>query len=131
METDMNAEARNIKIQFRVGEYDHDLLSGEAKKRKLSLGQTARVMLHEALSGFDQKQEYLMRRIDLLNDKLDERFGLLIDISSLGAAAGALPFAAKEQELEVEANREAIKKHFAASRTLGKTLVESIKSGKL
>jgi hypothetical protein len=116
-------------VSFKVSDEEYDLLSDEAKKRKLSVGQTARIVLLEALSGYDQKQEYLMRRLDLLNDKLDEKLGLLISISSLGAAAGALPFDADQRDAEEV--RKKLRSHITDASELGKNIVEMIKKGKL
>ncbi len=116
-------------VSFRVSEEEYDLLSSEAEKRKLSNGQTARMMVLYAVSGFDQKQETIMRRLDYIDDKFKESFQLLLDISSLGAAAGALPLDAEQQD--VPALREKLKIHFQHSSDLGKSLVNMIKKGKL
>lgn len=120
----MQAKTKNIVIHFRVTDED-DLLSDEAKKRKLSMGQTARIVVLEALSGFDQKQEFFLRRLDCLDKSLE----LLLNVSSLGAAAGSLPLDAEKQDVGVL--REKLKIHFQHSSDLGKNLVDLIKKGKL
>ncbi len=123
----MRAKTRNVKIQFRITEDEYELLQKAASARGRSEGQTARYILLDGLAGIDEKQATLLYKLD----NLFERMELLTDISSLGLAAGALPFPAKEEELGIEANRDALKKHLAASRKLGNSLVESIKKGKL
>jgi len=127
----MTVNNKKHLIGFRISDFEYELLIDEAEKRKLSPGQSARVVLFESLSGYDEKQESLLRRIDHLEEQLSERLSLLVSLASLGAAAGALPFAANAKELEVEVNRETLKKHFATSRQLGNSLLESIKTGKL
>ena len=77
------------------------------------------------LSGFDQKQEFVLRRLD----KLDDLMALLLDISSLGAAAGALPLDAEQQD--GAALREKLRTHFKHSKALGDNLRKMIKDGKL
>jgi hypothetical protein len=123
----MRAKTRNVKIQFRITEEEYELLQNRASILGRSEGQTARSILLGGLAGFDEKQATFLYKLDHLYETME----LLIDISSLGAAAGALPFPAKEEELGIEVNREALKKHLVASRKVGKTLVESIKKGKL
>jgi hypothetical protein len=125
----MAENSKRFLVGFKVSEAEYDLLTEEAKKRKLSKGQAARSVLLEALSGYDQKQEYLMRRLDMLNEKIEERFALLLDIASLGAAAGALPLDAEQHD--PEALRLRLKTHFKHSNGLGKNLVDMLKSGKL
>ena len=116
---------KNLRINFRFSEYEHDLLFDEAKKRKLSMGQTARIVLLEALSGFDQKEEAFLRRLD----KQDELLELLVRISSLGAAAGALPFDADQSN--AEELRKKMRSHVTDASELGRNMVEMIRKGKL
>jgi hypothetical protein len=121
----METDSRNIRIHFRISNEEHEILSAEARNRKLSLVQTARIVLFEVLSGFDHKQENFLRRLD----KQDEFLGLLIELASLAAAAGALPWEAEQKEGAML--REKLKKHIDDSRNIGKNLVDAIKNGKL
>ena len=116
-------------IAFRVSDMEYEKIAYEAQKRKLSEGQTARVVLFESLSGYDEKQESLLRRIDHFEDKLDERLTLLINIASIGAAAGALPLDADSQDAGTL--RLILKQHFFNSSAVGKNLIRMIKEGKL
>lgn len=125
----MTTQPRRRVVSFKASDYLFEMLSEEAGRRKLSNGQTAQIVLLEALSGFDQKQEAFMRRLDLIDDKLTESFALLLDVSSLGAAAGSLPLDAEQQN--VEELRQKLKIHFQHSSDLGKNLVGMIKKGKL
>lgn len=115
---------KSKKLSFRVNDREYELIENEAKTRKLSVGQVARVVLNEALSGFDQKQEFFMVRLD----KIEETLALLIKISSLGAAACSLPLDADQQDRAVL--RDTLKKHFTDSSSLGKNIVDMIKKGK-
>jgi len=119
----MESKANKFNIQFRVSEDDFTLLSDAAKYRSLSVAQTAKIVMLEALSGFDQKHEIYLLRLD----KLGETMELLIDISALGAAAGALPWDADQQDGAML--REKLKKHINNSRDLGKNIVISMKNG--
>lgn len=121
----MKAKTKNIIVQFRVTDEEYELLQNEAKARGFSEGKTARIMLLDALSGFDRKQEVFLHRLDHLYETME----LLIDISSLGAAAGSLPLDAEQQD--GAALREKLKIHFHHSSALGKNLVDLIKKGKL
>lgn len=121
----MNSQSRNRHIAFRVSQAEYELLNDEAQTRGLSNGQAARIVLLEALSGFDQKQEFVLRRLD----RIDESLALLRDICAVGAAAGALPLDADQQD--GVALREILKKHFKHSSALGKNLVKMIEDGKL
>ena len=118
-------ETKNLRVHFRITDEEYELLSYEAKKRKLSMGQAARVVVLETLSGFDQKQESFLRRFD----KQDELLELSINISSIGAAAAALLFDADNQD--VAERREKLRNHIKQSSELGKNIVEMIKRGKL
>lgn len=111
-------------ISFKVSDDEYEMIASEAAKRKLSNGQTARVVVLEALSGFDQKQESILRRFDMQNDLLE----LLIRITSLGAAAATLPFDDQRSLAEL---REKLKAHVHLSSEMGKQIVELIKTGKL
>lgn len=111
-------------ISFKVSDDEYEMIANEAAKRKLSNGQAARVVVLEALSGFDQKQESFLRRFD----KQDELLELLINISSLGAGAAALPF---DDNQDVEELREMLKRHILQSSALGKNIVGMIKKGKI
>lgn len=121
----MKAKTKNKIIQFRVSEEEYELLQDEAEARGLSEGKTARIVLLDGLTGLDQKQEVLLHRLDHLYETME----LLIDISSLGAAAGALPLDAEQHDVAVL--REKLKIHFQHSSDLGKNLVNMIKKGKL
>lgn len=121
----MSEKTKTNLVAFRVSDAEYELLQDAAKARKLSEGKTARIVLLEALSGFDQKQEFLLRRLD----KLDDLMALLLDISSLGAAAGALPLDAEQQD--GAALREKLRTHFKHSKALGDNLRKMIKDGKL
>lgn len=119
----MGLEAKNLRVHYRMTDDEYDLLAYEAAKRKLSNGQTARVVVLEALSGFDQKQESILRRFDMQNDLLE----LLIRITSLGAAAATLPFDDQRSLAEL---KEKLKNHVHLSSEIGKQLVDQIKKGK-
>lgn len=121
----MSTKLKKHLVAFRVSDEEYELLQNEARARGLSEGKTARIVLLDGLSGFDQKQEYFLRRLD----RLDETLELLINISSLGAAAAALPFDAEQQDMAVL--RQKLKTHFQYSSDLGKNIVEMIKKGKL
>jgi hypothetical protein len=121
----MAEQTKSIQIFFRVNEEEQELLFNEAKKRNLSNGQTAKVVVLEAISGFDQKQESFLRRFD----KLDDLIELLISIASLGAGAAALPF--EDDNQDVGELREKLKIHIKQSRDLGRNIVDMIKKGKL
>lgn len=123
----MIAKTKNVKIQFRITEEEYELLQKRAGISGRSEGQIARAYLLSGLTGYDEKQSELLYKFHCLFERME----LLTDISSLGLAAGALPFPAKEEELGIEANRAGLKQHFAASRKLGNSLLESIKKGKL
>ena len=100
----------------------------EARARKLSKGLTAKEVLLEALSGFDQKQEFVLRRMDEMNDKLT----LLRNIGLVGAAAAALPFDAAQVDQQDSATlREKLRTHFIHSSELGKSLLKMIENEKL
>lgn len=121
----MNSQSRSHNIAFRISQAECELLNEEAQTRGLSNGQAARIVLLEALSGFDRKQEFVLRRLD----GIDENLALLRDICAMGAAAGALPLDADQQD--GVALREILKKHFKHSSLLGKNLVKMIEDGKL
>ena len=120
----MGSSARKNHVTFRLNDNEFELLQDTAKKRKLSEGQVARIIILEALAGFDQKQEFFMIRLD----RIEEILQLLIDISSLGAAAGALPLDADQHDKTIL--RDTLKKHFINSSNLGKNIVDMIKKGK-
>ena len=120
----MNKRTKSRQIFFRVSEEESELLNDAAKIRGLSEGQTARIVLLEALSGFDQKEEAFLRRLDKQDDLLE----LLVKISSLGAAAGALPFDADQRN--AEELRKKLRSHITDASELGKNLVEMIRKGK-
>jgi hypothetical protein len=121
----MKPKIKNHDVHFRLSDEEMEVLIFESKKRKMSSGQTAREVLLESLSGFDEKQEVFLRRFD----KLDESIELLCEIASLGAAAGTLPLDAASQNVE-EVNAK-LKAHFELSSGLGKNLLALIKLGKL
>lgn len=121
----MSTKLKKHLVAFRVSDEEYELLQNEAKVRGLSEGKTARIVLLDGLSGFDQKQEYFLRRLD----RPDETLELVINISSLGAAAAALPLDAEQQDMAVL--RQKLKIHFQHSSDLGKNIVEMIKKGKL
>jgi hypothetical protein len=104
----MIAKNKSHHIAFRVADYEWELIQDEAKRRKLSEGQVARAVVLETLAGFDQKQESFLRRFD----KQDELLELLINISSLGAGAAALPF---DDNQDVAELREMLKRHILVS----------------
>jgi hypothetical protein len=118
-------ERKNLGIHFRISEIEYDLLFDEAKKRKLTMGKTARIVLLESLSGYDEKQEYFLRRLD----KQDEDIEMLIQIASLAVAAGSLPL--NQEQYDINALREIIKKHLFDSSALGKNILDMIKKGKI
>lgn len=73
---------QNPETPIRLSEFvylEYEFFSNEAKKRGLSNGQVARIVLFEALSGFDQKQETLLRR----QSHIDDHFELLAKVSAL------------------------------------------------
>ena len=121
----MKSNSKTRHVAFRVSEMEHELLSDEAKKRGLSNGQAARIVLLEALSGFDQKQETFLRRLDYIDDNIEQ----LAKIAALAAAAGALPLDAEQQD--AAELREKLKIHFKHSSALGDNILEMIKKGKL
>ncbi len=120
----MKTKPQSPVVSFKVNEDELEMLVKEAAKRKLSNGQTARIVMFEALSGFDQKQESFLRRFDQLNDLIE----LLIRLSSIGAAAATLPF---DSEQDISEMREKLKTHINQSGEIGKQLVDMIKKGKL
>ena len=69
----MESKVQKFNIQFRISEEDFNLLSDAAKLRSHSVAQTARIVMLEALSGFDQKHESLLSRIDHLDERIFER----------------------------------------------------------
>jgi hypothetical protein len=122
----MSDKRKTKLVAFRVSDAEYELLQDAAKARGgLSEGATARIVLLEALSGFDQKQEYVHRRLD----QLDAALALILTMTSLGAAAGTLPLDAEQQD--AAALREKLKTHFKHSKSLGDNLVKMLKDGKL
>lgn len=112
-------------IGFRFNAIEHELLQAEAKNRGLSENQTAKIVLIEALSGFDQKQETFLRRLDYINDNVEQ----LAKIAALAAASAALPLDADQHD--AAELREKLKIHFKHSSSLGDSILEMIKKGKL
>lgn len=125
----MTSKIKNQHVQFRITDAERELLATEAKLRNLTLGQTARVVLFESLSGFDEKQEMLLRRLDKLEEQIEEHFNFLIKLCSIGAAAGALPLDADSQDPQKLLL--VLRRHFSDSSIMGKNIVEKIKAGTL
>jgi len=124
----MNTKSKKHFIGFRVNDSELELIHNEAIARNLSDGQTARIVLLDALSGFDQKQEFVLRRLEGVDDKLT----LLRDIALISAAAAALPFDMKlSSEQDVEALRKKMRTHFVDANAIGKSLLKMIENGKL
>lgn len=116
---------KNRQITFRVSDEEYDLIHADAVIRKLSDGQTARVIVAEALSGFDQKQETFLRKLD----KLEELMEMTIHIASLAVAAGSLPLDMEQHDGNLL--REKIRLHINNSNDLGKNILDMVKKGKL
>lgn len=112
-------------VTLRLNATELELLQIEAKNRKLKENQTAKIVLIEALSGFDQKQETFLRRLDYIDDNIEQ----LAKIAALSAASAALPLDADQHDA-VEL-REKLKIHFKHSSGLGDSILEMIKKGKL
>jgi|GEM_PF-3467764 hypothetical protein len=124
----MDANSNSYHVQFKLSVSERELLEVEARARKLSKGLTAKHVLLEALSGFDQKQEFVLRRMDAMDDKLT----LLRNIGLVGAAAAALPFDAElVEQQDAAVLREKLRTHFVHSSALGKSLLKMIEDGKL
>lgn len=121
----MARDKKSRVVGFRFNEEESELLQAEALKRNLTENQTAKIVLLEALSGFDQKQEAFLRRLDYI----DESIELLAKIASLAAAAGSLPLDADQHD--ATELREKLKTHFKHSSGLGDNILEMIKKGKL
>jgi len=121
----MKSSKKINDVHVRFTDAEFDLIVEESKRRNLSMPQTAKILLLEILCGFDQKQEAFMRRFD----KQDEQLALLLQISTIGAAAGALPPDFANQDKEVIAKK--MKMHFQASRQLGDSLVSLVKKGSI
>ena len=125
----MTINTRKSVVSFKVSDLELKNLTYEAEKRNLTLGQTARVVLFESLSGYDENQQSLLLYLDNMKELIDKQLSLIINITSLGAAAGALPLDAESQD--GDKLRSALKRHFNNSSVLGKNIVEMIKEGKL
>ena len=124
----MKPNAKTNLIAFRVSDHEYEAIENEAKARDLKIGQLARLILVEGLSGFDQKSEYMLSRLD----KLDSELALLKNISLLAAAAATLPFAAEPEGAdESEKLRAQLRKHFKDSNTLGQNLLKMIEDKRL
>ena len=115
----------SVKLVCRLDEEEWELLQKEAEIRKLSENKVARILLLNALAGFDEKQQTFMWRFDFVNDQLSQ----LTELVSLAVASGALPLDAdKHDQVEL---RNKLKMHFKTSQFLGKNILEMFKKGKL
>lgn len=121
----MRPSEKGKVVTLRFNATELELLQIESQNRKLTDNQTAKIVLLEALSGFDQKQETFLRRLD----HIDDSFELLAKIAALAAAAGALPLDAEQHD--AAELREKLKIHFKHSSSLGDNILEMIKKGKL
>ena len=121
----MRSVKKMNEIHIRFADEDYELLVDEARKRNLTIPQTAKKLLLEIICGFDQKQESFLRRLD----KQDEQIELLLELTSIAAAASALPLDSDNHDQDQL--REKLKIHFKKSKTLGTSLVNLLRKGTL
>ena len=124
----MKTSLATNRVQIRFTDEEFNLIKEESLRRDLTVPQTAKILLLEILSGFDQKQEFFLRRLDKQDEQL-ALLPLLLQISTIGAAAGALPLASENQDIELL--RKQILFHFKESRVLGDSLLNMIKKGSI